>query len=93
MIVAGTVGRECRRAGQPVELTAREFALLEHLMRSTGAVVPKRALLESVWGLDVDDTNVVEVYVGYLRRKIDAPFGRRSVVTVRGAGYRVVDDA
>jgi two-component system OmpR family response regulator len=57
-------------------------------------VVAKRELLREVWGDEFDgDTNVVEVYVGYLRRKIDQPFGRRSVQTVRGVGYRVVDDA
>jgi two-component system OmpR family response regulator len=85
--------REVDRAGTAIELTAREFALLEHLMRHAGEVVSKSALLEEVWGHDHDaDPNVVEVYVGYLRKKVDAPFGRHSVVTIRGAGYRVVDD-
>ena len=85
--------RECQRGTAPIDLTAREFALLEHLMRHSGEVVPKGALLEQVWGHESDaDPNVVEVYVGYLRRKVDVPFGRRSIVTVRGAGYRVVDD-
>jgi two-component system, OmpR family, response regulator len=82
-----------RREGQAVELTAREFALLEHLMRHPGEVVSKTTLLEEVWGHEGGgDPNVVEVYVGYLRKKVDAPFGRRSLVTIRGAGYRVVDD-
>jgi DNA-binding response OmpR family regulator len=86
--------RECHRGAEPVELTAREFALLEHLMRHPAEVVTKRQLLEEVWGHERDaDPNVVEVYVGYLRRKVDGPFGRHSLVTVRGAGYRVVDDA
>jgi DNA-binding response OmpR family regulator len=86
--------RECHRGTAPVELTAREFALLEHLMRHPQEVVTKRQLLEEVWGHERDaDPNVVEVYVGYLRRKVDGPFGRHSLVTVRGAGYRVVDDA
>jgi DNA-binding response OmpR family regulator len=63
-------------------------------MRRQGEVVPKRELLHEVWGDDIDgDTNVVEVYVGYLRRKIDEPFGRRSLQTVRGLGYRLVADA
>jgi two-component system OmpR family response regulator len=85
--------REVHREGESIELTAREFALLEHLMRHRGEVVSKAALLEEVWGQDAEaDPNVVEVYAGYLRRKVDAPFGRRSVVTIRGAGYRVVDD-
>ena len=86
--------RECHRNGSPVDLTAREFALLEHLMRHPDEVVNKTALLEDVWGQERDaDPNVVEVYIGYLRRKVDAPFGRHSIVTVRGAGYRVVEDA
>jgi two-component system OmpR family response regulator len=86
--------RECRRGDEPIELTAREFALLEHLMRHPQEVVAKSDLLEDVWGQEHDaDPNVVEVYVGYLRKKVDAPFGRRSIVTVRGAGYRVVADA
>jgi DNA-binding response OmpR family regulator len=56
-------------------------------------VVAKSELLSRVWGDDADvDPNVVEVYVGYLRRKLDVPFGRRSILTVRGAGYRLVDD-
>ncbi len=85
--------RECHRGAEPVELTAREFALLEHLMRHPMEVVTKRELLEEVWGHERDaDANVVEVYIGYLRRKLDAPFGRHSLLTVRGAGYRVVDD-
>jgi two-component system OmpR family response regulator len=86
--------RECHRGDTAVELTAREFALLEHLLRHPQEVVAKADLLEEVWGQEGDaDPNVVEVYVGYLRRKVDAPFGRRSIVTVRGAGYRVIDDA
>jgi DNA-binding response OmpR family regulator len=85
--------RECRRGDEEVTLTAREFSLLEHLMRHPAEVVTKTALLEDVWGQDPDaDPNVVEVYMGYLRRKLDTPFDRRSLVTVRGAGYRVVDD-
>ena len=85
--------RECSRDGTPIELTAREFALLEHLLRHPQEVVSKRDLLEDVWGHESDaDPNVVEVYIGYLRKKVDAPFGRRSIVTVRGVGYRVVPD-
>ena len=86
--------RECHRNSTPIDLTAREFTLLEHLMRHPDEVVGKVALLEDVWGHESDaDPNVVEVYIGYLRRKVDAPFGRHSIVTVRGAGYRVVEDA
>jgi DNA-binding response OmpR family regulator len=83
--------RECHRGDTPVELTRRELAVLEHLMRHPDAVVGKAELLNEVWGHG-DDPNVVEVYVGYLRRKLDAPFGRHSIRTIRGAGYRVVDD-
>lgn len=85
--------RECHRGATVIDLTTREFAVLEHLMRSPDAVVSKGAILEHVWGHESDgDPNVVEVYVGYLRKKVDAPFDRHSIVTVRGAGYRVIDD-
>ncbi|HEX5497292.1 MAG TPA: winged helix-turn-helix domain-containing protein, partial [Mycobacteriales bacterium] len=76
-----------------VTLTPREFALLEYLMRRAGEVVSKSELLEHVWDAHyAGDPNVVEVYVGYLRRKIDAPFARRGLQTVRGAGYRIAAD-
>ncbi|ANC29606.1 Transcriptional regulatory protein TcrA [Isoptericola dokdonensis DS-3] len=78
--------REVRRDGEPVELTTRETALLEHLMRRPGEVLTKVELRDHVWDAAGDDLNVVEVYVGYLRRKL----GRSAVETVRGAGYRVV---
>jgi DNA-binding response OmpR family regulator len=82
--------REVERAGVKIQLTAREFALLEYLMRRADEVVPKTEIIEHVWDEFYDgDPNIVEVYVGYLRRKIDAPFGRRSLQTVRGAGYRL----
>ncbi|MEP6598426.1 MAG: response regulator transcription factor [Actinomycetota bacterium] len=86
---AHTVSRD----GTMVELTPREFALLEFLMRRAGEAVSKADILHHVWDAHYDgDANVVEVYVGYLRRKIDTPFGRQSVQTVRGAGYRLVPD-
>jgi two-component system OmpR family response regulator len=82
--------RTVRRAGKEVSLTPREFGLLQFLMRHRGDVVSKSEILESVWDANYDgDDNVVEVYVGYLRRKIDQPFGRRAIETVRGAGYRL----
>src|SRR5215475_15946720 len=85
--------RTVRRGEQDIELTAREFALLEYLMRRAGQVVSKAELLEHVWDPDaVADLNVVEVYAGYLRRKIDAPFRRNALQTVRGAGYRLAAD-
>jgi DNA-binding response OmpR family regulator len=84
---------ECHRGDTAIDLTAREFAVLEHLMRHPDEVVSKRSLLEAVWGHHGDgDPNVVEVYVGYLRKKVDVPFDRASIVTIRGVGYRVVDD-
>jgi DNA-binding response OmpR family regulator len=85
--------RRCRRGVTDIELTPREFAVLEYLMRRRDEVVSKTDIMAHVWDSFYDgDPNIVEVYVGYLRRKIDAPFGRRSIDTVRGAGYRLRDD-
>lgn len=82
--------REIRRGGVPIEITSREFAVLELLMRNVDLVVSKQQVLGSVWGFDFDgDPNVVEVYVGRLRRKVDRPFGRETIETVRGSGYRL----
>ncbi len=98
VLLAGDLGldpakHEVRRGGQPIELTPREFALLEYLMRRRDEVVAKQDILEHVWDAHYDgDPNVVEVYVGYLRRKVDAPFGRHSLQTIRGAGYRLTGD-
>lgn len=87
------VARRCRRGDTPIPLTAREASLLEYLLMHRGDVVDKYELLDAVWGADVDhDPNVVEVYIGYLRRKIDRPFDRESIETIRGVGYRLVDD-
>ena len=85
------VGQQrCWRAGTEIALTPREFALLEHLARRAAQTVRKRELLDEVWDFAFeDDSNIVEVYVGYLRRKIDAPFGRDTLRTVRGVGYRL----
>jgi DNA-binding response OmpR family regulator len=83
----------CRRGDKPIELTAREFAVLEYLMRRAGQVVPKAEILGHVWDFAFEgDVNIVEVYVSYLRRKLDAPFGRRALQTVRGVGYRLAAD-
>jgi DNA-binding response OmpR family regulator len=80
----------CWRGDQEVSLTAREFAVLEHLVRRMGQVVSKAQLLEGVWDYSFDgDPNIVEVYVRRLRRKIDEPYGRHSIETVRGVGYRI----
>lgn len=83
--------RVARRGdGSPVDLPSREFALLEYLMRHAGQIMTRQQLLDAVWGFDFDSgSNVVDVYVGYVRRKLDSP-GLPSVIeTVRGAGYRV----
>jgi two-component system, OmpR family, response regulator len=78
------------RADTAVELTPRQFALLEFLMRRAGEVLAKREILEHVWDFAFDgDPNIVEVYVGQLRRRIDRPFGRDALQTVRHVGYRL----
>ena len=82
--------RRVTRAGREVQLTAREYALLHHLMRKVGQVQSKAEILENVWDSDYPGAdNVVEVYIGYLRRKIDAPFDAKAIETVRGMGYRL----
>jgi two-component system, OmpR family, response regulator len=83
-------GHRAWRGDAEIELTAREFALLELLMRHRGEVLTRREILDEVWDFGFDsDSNIVEVYVGYLRRKVDLPFGRRAIQTVRGVGYRL----
>ena len=82
--------RRVTRAGEAVELTAREFAVLEHMARRPGQVVSRTELLDHVWDENfLGSTNVVDVYVGYLRAKLERPFGRTLIHTVRGAGYRL----
>lgn len=91
-LVLDPLARTCRRGDTDIALTTREYELLEALMRKPGQVVAKQDLLEHVWGADFEgDPNVVEVYVGYLRRKIDRPFDRNDIETVRGVGYRIAD--
>jgi DNA-binding response OmpR family regulator len=92
-LVLDPAAHTVRRGESPIELTPREFSLLEFLMRRAGDAVSKADILHHVWDANYDgDANVVEVYVGYLRRKIDAPFSRHSLQTVRGAGYRLAAD-
>jgi two-component system OmpR family response regulator len=82
--------REVRRGDAEIDLSAREFALLETFMRLPGHVFTQTQLLEAAWDLGYEQrSNVVEVYVRYLREKIDRPFGVSSIETVRGAGYRL----
>jgi two-component system OmpR family response regulator len=81
------------RGETEIMLTAREFSVLEYLMRRTGQVNPKFQILDGVWDYDFEgDPNIVEVYIRRLRRKVDEPFGRHTLETVRGAGYRLVSD-
>ncbi|MGI9033185.1 MAG: response regulator transcription factor [Acidimicrobiales bacterium] len=78
------------RADTPIDLSPKEFALLELFMRHPGEVLTRTRVIEHVWDFAYDATsNVVDQYVGYLRRKIDRPFGREDLETVRGAGYRL----
>lgn len=81
--------RHCRRGDELIELTPREFSLLRYLMHRAGEPVSKQDLIEHVWNDDQLEDSVIQVYVGYLRRKIDEPYGRKSIETVRGIGYRL----
>jgi two-component system, OmpR family, response regulator len=86
-------GRSARRAGRPLLLSATELALLECFMREPGRVLSRQQLLDHVWDAAfAPASNVVDVYVGYLRAKVDRPFGRQSLQTVRGLGYRLVPE-
>ncbi|WP_067177381.1 response regulator transcription factor [Microtetraspora niveoalba] len=89
-LVIDPAGMKCRRGGTEIALTPKEFAVLHGLARRAGEVVSKAELLEQAWDFTyAGDPSIVEVYISALRRKIDAPFGRSSLVTVRGAGYRL----
>ena len=82
------------RGDQEIPLSHKEFVLLEAFMRRPGEVLSRFQLLERAWDYDYENrSNVVEVYVRYLREKVDRPFGRKSIETVRGAGYRLRKDA
>src|SRR5262247_1568678 len=82
------VTREARRGGRRIELTAREYSLLDYFLRQPGRVLTRPMIAEHVWGLDFDsESNIIDVYIGYLRRKIDAPGEPRLLHTVRGSGY------
>jgi DNA-binding response OmpR family regulator len=83
------ITREVRRAGVPVRLSTTEFELLTYLLRNTGRVLSREQILRAVWGYEYDPgTNVVDVYVGYLRRKLRTGGERDPIVTVRSVGYR-----
>jgi DNA-binding response OmpR family regulator len=84
------VRRRVERAGNEIALTPREYGLLEFLIRHRGNIVTKAEILDGVWDPAFEgDPNVVEVYIRYLRRKIDAPYDRHAIETVRGMGYRL----
>jgi DNA-binding response OmpR family regulator len=83
----------CWRGDVEIELTSRQFSLLEFLMSRAGEVLSKTEIVQHVWDFAFDgDLNIVEVYVGYLRRKIDVPFGRNAIETIRLVGYRLDPD-
>jgi DNA-binding response OmpR family regulator len=85
-----TLTREVRRAGQLIDLSQREYTLLNYLLRHPRQVLTRTQIAEHIWNFDfANDSNVVDVYVGYLRRKIDKGFARQLIQTVRGVGYRL----
>nr|SBO91238.1 DNA-binding heavy metal response regulator [Nonomuraea gerenzanensis] len=89
-LVIDPAGLRCRRGEAAIQLTPKEFAVLHALARRAGEVVSKSELLAQAWDFSYDgDPNIVEVYISALRRKIDVPFGRTTLMTVRGAGYRL----
>lgn len=89
-LLLDTGAHRCRRGEKEIVLTPREFAVLEFLMATPGQAMSKAEIIDHVWGSDFEgDPNIVEVYVGYLRRKIDQPFGQATLQTVRGIGYRL----
>jgi DNA-binding response OmpR family regulator len=82
-----TVARQVRRGGRDVALSAREYALLEYLVHHAGQVLTREQLAAHVWSDAEVESNVIDVYVRYLRQKVDAPFGKPLIHTVRGVGY------
>src|SRR2546427_8047514 len=92
-LIVDPASRTASRDGKSIELTNKEFALLELLMRRPGQVLTRTALLENVWGYDFDSTsNVLEVYMNFLRKKVDHGFPRKLLHTVRGVGYVLRDE-
>lgn len=91
-VVLNTATREVSRAGTRIDLTAKEFALLEYLMRHPNQVLSRTVIAEHVWNYDFDNvTNVIDVHIKNLRKKIDGGPGNKLIQTVRGAGYRISD--
>jgi two-component system copper resistance phosphate regulon response regulator CusR len=87
------VERTVQRAGRKIELTPKEFGLLEYMMRNTGQRITRTQIIQHVWNLSFDTmTNVVDVYINYLRRKVDAGSERKLIHTIRGVGYKLESD-
>ena len=85
-----TFSHTVKRAGQPIDLSASEFRLLEFLLRNKGRVLSRLDIEEYVWDINYDhDTNIVDVYINHLRKKIDKPFKQPLIQTVRGFGYKI----
>ena len=89
-LMLDTVTHHATRAGRAIELSAREYRLLEYLLRHSGQPLTRTQIAEGVWGYDFDaQSNVVDVYIRYLRRKLDDPFETKLIQTVRGTGYKI----
>lgn len=89
-LILDRVRRKVERAGKRIDLTAKEFTLLEYLMRNEDRTVTRSMIIEHVWNLSFDTgTNVVDVYINYLRKKVDEPFSIRLIQTVRSVGYEL----
>ena len=83
-----------KRAGNPIVLTPKEFSLIEYLMRNVGRCVTRAMIIEHVWNLSFDTmTNVVDVYINYVRKKVDQGFEPKLIHTIRGVGYQIGDEA
>jgi len=88
-----TARHEVHRGGRRINLSARELTLLEYLMRHPGQVLTRTQIAERIWNFDFyAESNVVDVYIGYLRRKVDDPFEEKLLQTVRGVGYRIMNE-
>lgn len=88
-----TVSHTVTRSGQPISLSAKEYAILEYLLRNKGAVLSRAQLENHIWNYDyAGGSNVVDVYIAYLRKKVDNPFGKKLIHTVRGAGWVLRED-
>lgn len=89
-----TLSHEIKRAGEAVRLTSKEYAVLEYLMRNQGHVLSRESIAEHVWDYEFDGlSNIVDVYIRYLRRKLDDAFEPKLIETIRGSGYRIRDPA